>query len=279
MDNQLNNQEVVNQTPITTFADPNITPPKIPKNNFFKIIFIFLLTVLILATTAFAYFTIQNNQKKSAVKKTTSISNCLYNNTTYQIGDSFTAIDGCNTCICESKGNINCTNNSCVETISDTDASVSSSNDKTEFQKLITSWDLYQEISDSERNLAFFGANNYWPGWVEPTNEFYGFAQKIIKGSVKKLTIDKNNLSSILGGEIFLFYITPNYENWSNEKFTSNSEKIGNTKGFFPVHAYTDKLIWFTYPDCGNTPAVTTDGKKAQDQCNSLVKEVSTAFL
>lgn len=279
MDNQLNNQEAVNQTPINTFTDLNITPPKNSKNNLLKIIFIFLLTVFILVATAFAYFTIQNNQKKSAAKKTTSINSCFYNNTTYQIGDSFTATDGCNTCTCESKSNINCTNNSCVKTSSDTNSTISSSQDETEFQKLITSWGLYQEITDVERNLAFFSADNYWPGQVDSTSENYAFAQKIIKGSVKKLTIDKNNFSSILGGEIFLFYITPNYENWSNEKFTSNLERLDNIKGFFPVYAYADKLIWFTYPDCGSTPAVTTEGKKAQDQCNSLTQEVSGAFL
>ena len=139
MDNQLNNQEDINQTPIstapenetppnsTTLTDLGITTQKPPQNNLLKIIFIFLLTVFILVTTAFAYFNIQNNKKNSSTKKITSTGSCSKDSKTYKIGESFIATDGCNTCTCESQNNISCTENECLEAPSATNSAISSS--------------------------------------------------------------------------------------------------------------------------------------------------------
>ncbi len=44
---------------------------------------------------------------------------CLYEGITYQVGDSFPAVDGCNTCSCESGGLIACTELGCVATCED----------------------------------------------------------------------------------------------------------------------------------------------------------------
>jgi hypothetical protein len=92
-----------------TLADLGILP-KHPKNNVLKILFISLLIifVLIVAFIAFIYFKNKNNQK------TNLINGCLFKNKTYQVGESFIASDGCNTCTCESKNNINCTDNKCL---------------------------------------------------------------------------------------------------------------------------------------------------------------------
>lgn len=39
---------------------------------------------------------------------------CTYNKQTYQPGDEFSAIDGCNTCTCSSTGSVGCTKKACV---------------------------------------------------------------------------------------------------------------------------------------------------------------------
>ncbi|MCA9520158.1 MAG: hypothetical protein KC609_04275 [Myxococcales bacterium] len=39
---------------------------------------------------------------------------CSYDGKTYNVGDKFPSSDGCNTCVCDEKGNIACTEMACV---------------------------------------------------------------------------------------------------------------------------------------------------------------------
>lgn len=47
---------------------------------------------------------------------------CEYNGETYEKGESFPAEDGCNTCTCEEKGAVACTEMGCLTPTGDTGA-------------------------------------------------------------------------------------------------------------------------------------------------------------
>lgn len=158
MDNQINNQDPLDQTPIVN-SEPVVNPepiiqpepdvvatpqppveptlsdfgiiPKPPQNNIFKIIFIFSLIIFILTASAFAfvYYKSQNNSpttdnSPSTISPTpTPSGTCFLNDKTYQVGESFASADGCNTCSCESQDMIVCTEKACLLTPSATSSS------------------------------------------------------------------------------------------------------------------------------------------------------------
>ena len=142
---------------------------------------------------------------------------------------------------------------------------------KTTFQNMITDFTLYKDITSTERaDLSGIGE---WLGEVKSTDSLYSFIQKILKGSFKKLTISKENLKTIKGDYLYTFYITPNYENWSNEEF----QKIDFNKymtgigQMAPLYAYSDKLVWKEF-SCGGVISTSSN------ECQSLTKELNTAF-
>jgi len=102
-----------------TLTDFGITP-KPPQNNIFKIFFIVALIIFVLVVTAFAfvYFKSQQTAKSATTTKTavTSVPSgtCSLNDKTYNVGESFAAADGCNTCTCGAQNIINCTENKCL---------------------------------------------------------------------------------------------------------------------------------------------------------------------
>ncbi len=128
---ELTETPVVESSPRSTedqLQDLGISPP--PKTNgLFKVLFIIALVIfiLVLASLAFTYFKSQKNSStindlSSTISPTPTISSgtCLLNEKTYQIGESFTATDGCNTCTCESQNVISCTDKTCTATKSAT---------------------------------------------------------------------------------------------------------------------------------------------------------------
>jgi len=151
---------------------------------------------------------------------------------------------------------------------------------KTSFQKMITDWDSYKELTDSKRT-HFDTYGSFWASFIKPGDENYDLAQKIIKGDIKELVIDKNNFPSILEKYVaFTFYLTPNYENWTNDQFKSDLIQITGRADFSPVYAYPDKLIWTDTLNCGKTgPDDTVYRQRVLNQCNDLVKEIDGAFL
>jgi len=95
--------------------------------------------------------------------------------------------------------------------------------------KQIENFSLYQEISDpAEKFLGEDCANE----------EFNKFKKIVLSGSMKKM---------ILPGDLRAV-ITPNYNQWSNEKFLSfntiQPEAFCFAGGTYPLHAYKDYLLW-----------------------------------
>ena len=107
------------ETTEPTLTDFGITP-KPPQNNIFKIFFIVALIIFVLVATAlvFVYFKSQQTAKSVTTTKAavTSVPSgtCSLNDKTYNVGESFAAADGCNTCTCGAQNIINCTENKCL---------------------------------------------------------------------------------------------------------------------------------------------------------------------
>lgn len=270
------------------------TPPIVvekPQNNLFKILFFIALFIFISVVGVIAYNLSTNNQSSTnnistpepTATPTTATFTCTLNDKQYMTGESFASADGCNTCTCATDGNIACTEKACASTnsattkITPTKSATSSA--KTSFQKLIINWAFYKEITTSEKNTSFNTFGSFWTSSLKQGDTLYDFSQKIIKGSVKKLTINKSNLNTILGNYEYTFYLTPNYEKWSNEKFVEKDlVPLTGIGDLSPVYAYSDKLIWSTSLNCGGRRSDDPAEQKAQDQCQSLVEEINTAF-
>lgn len=113
-----------------------------------KVFFIFALILFLIIAAGLAYFlflvpsnTTKNKTDNSTPSVTPTLSEtndnssnesgiCELNNKTYQVGESFTSADGCNTCSCSSAGVITCTEMACSATstvTTSTTKSVSSS--------------------------------------------------------------------------------------------------------------------------------------------------------
>lgn len=99
-----------------------------------KVFFIFALILFLIIAAGLAYFlflvpsnTTKNKTDNSTPSVTPTLSEtndnssnesgiCELNNKTYQVGESFTSADGCNTCSCSSAGVITCTEKACTGT-------------------------------------------------------------------------------------------------------------------------------------------------------------------
>jgi len=104
---------------------PEIIPPSVstpPSPLFFKILFYFSLLTF-LAVVAAIIYSFSKSQPTTATPTPTPIptetqlaSVCELNEKTYQIGESFPAADGCNTCVCQPDQLIICTETACEAT-------------------------------------------------------------------------------------------------------------------------------------------------------------------
>jgi hypothetical protein len=93
-----------------------------PKSGGLKGIFIISLIIFFLIAGAWAYFLFFYQPVTNQNSTTTSITptevivqeTCELNDEIYQIGESFSSVDGCNTCVCQSADIISCTEMACT---------------------------------------------------------------------------------------------------------------------------------------------------------------------
>lgn len=100
----------------------------------------------------------------------------------------------------------------------------------------IENWSLYQEITNS--NEKFVGAGDCSQA-KNFNQEFADFKKQASLGSIKQF----------LYNGVLVLVITPNYDNWTNEKFlafNSDGGAICSAGGRYPLKAYADKLLWIT---------------------------------
>ena len=104
-------------------SDDSGSPSKIsPSANSFRSIFIFSLLIFLVVAGAWAYFlfypqSVTNlNSTKNLPSPTQTIqeSVCNLDSKVYQVGDSFSSSDGCNTCTCQPNGAVACTEMACI---------------------------------------------------------------------------------------------------------------------------------------------------------------------
>lgn len=96
----------------------------------------------------------------------------------------------------------------------------------------VENWANYIEITDPTQKEEV-GAGSCGPN---ENQEFTQVREKIKTGSYKKL---------VIGGVRLV--ITPNYSKWSNEKFLAfnkDETAICGAGGLYPLHAFSDKLLW-----------------------------------
>lgn len=106
----------------------------------------------------------------------------------------------------------------------------------------VENWDLYQEINKQNLEYDIFGDPNECVQVDGFNKEFADFKKQANIGSIKQF----------LYNEVLTLTITPNYNNWSNEKFLALGADNGafcSAGGLMPLHAYADKLLWST--GCG----------------------------
>ena len=101
----------------------------------------------------------------------------------------------------------------------------------------IENWSLYKEINKQNLEYDVFGDPNNCAQEPNFNQEFAKFKATANQGSIKKF---------VYNGVLELA-ITPNYNNWTNEKFLAFSTDNGafcGMGGFFPLQAYSDRLLW-----------------------------------
>jgi hypothetical protein len=145
----------------TKSTNPDISNPT-KTSSVGKVFFIFALILFLIIAAGLAYFlflvpsnTTKNktDNSKPSVTPTSSETNdnssnesgtCELNNKTYQVGESFTSADGCNTCSCSAAGVIACTEKACAETPTVTTATKSATVTSTTTKSTIpTGWKTY----------------------------------------------------------------------------------------------------------------------------------------
>lgn len=283
-------EEVLSYNTASNIADSQLNKPK--TSRFLITLFILSLIIFLAIVGSLAYFLANPISKTNSETKVTPTNTpvqsnitCELNGFVYSLNQSFPSADGCNTCTCVSADNIKCTDNPCSSDTTTPATSSSTSSTKTSFQKMVVNLSLYKDISNEERDIRFSGttgSGDYWPSWVKSTDKLYSFSQKLIKGSIKKLTIDKNNFKSLLSDldyYDYTFYLTPNYEKWTDKDFKKLDYEAGGIGDLTPLYAYPDKLIWTTRTSCGGVGPDSESEKAALNQCESLIKEAQTAFL
>jgi hypothetical protein len=112
-------------SPITApTSQPLVSKPK--GNNFFKFLFFISLLIFLGVCGAILFTFISTKQNGVNIPTPTPVSQvptptistevCRLNDLTYQVGQSFWAADGCNTCTCTADLTITCTQKACSAT-------------------------------------------------------------------------------------------------------------------------------------------------------------------
>lgn len=160
----------------TKSTNPDISNPT-KTSSVGKVFFIFALILFLIIAAGLAYFlflvpsnTTKNktDNSKPSVTPTLSETNdnssnesgtCELNNKTYQVGESFTSADGCNTCSCSAAGVIACTEKACAGTPTVTTATKST----TTISSVPSGWKSYS-------NSTYKFSLSYPSTWTVDTN-------------------------------------------------------------------------------------------------------------
>ena len=96
-----------------------------------------------------------------------------------------------------------------------------------------------------------------------------------------KKQANQGSIKQFLYSGAFALTITPNYNNWSNEKFLAFGADNGafcSAGGHGPLHAYTDKLLWSAGCSTGMMPDESTPGYKDFIKCTEAEQAIADYF-
>lgn len=133
----------------------------------------------------------------------------------------------------------------------------------TRLKDMIENWSLY--TTDSSIKVGADRGDN---------QEFNNFLDQANNGDRKVL---------VLNGSTFV--TTPNYSNWSNEKFVDFNKNgaMSGAGGIYALHAYSDKLLWWQ-AGCGGVAPDKDDPNyvaemAALTRCDGIVKNINDIFF
>ena len=135
----------------------------------------------------------------------------------------------------------------------------------------IENWSLYKEINKQSLGYDIFGDPNECAQVDGFNKEFADFKKEANFGSIKQF----------LYNGAFVLTITPNYNNWSNEKFLAFGADNGafcSAGGLGPLHAYEDKLLWSNDCSTGMMPDESAPGYKDFIKCTEAEQAIETYF-
>lgn len=131
-------EEKLESGPESVAEIPESLPPK--ENNFFKYLFFFSLFVFIIVFISIVISIINSQKSRNSSNSTPIITStptetvtttCEINGKHYQVNETFTATDGCNSCSCDENLQISCTTMACEASSSMKLSPTSVSNKKT----------------------------------------------------------------------------------------------------------------------------------------------------
>lgn len=115
------NQELTNQSKSPASKTGKVTEFS-PASKSHKFLITGLIVLLLLTAVSAAYMFSQNQSFRSQLglpsfKFLRSHKTCTYNDQTYQSGEGFQSIDGCNSCSCSETGEVTCTAMACLSDV------------------------------------------------------------------------------------------------------------------------------------------------------------------
>lgn len=133
-----------------------------------------------------------------------------------------------------------------------------------EIKSQIENWSLYQEVTNESEKIVGSGD-------CTTNEEFNNYVNKTKQGSFKRL---------MLNGALELV-ITPNYDNWTNEKFlafSNDSTAICAAGGIYPLKAYQDKLLWRGICSTGAIPPTNSPAYGDFQKC-TITEEILNEYF
>jgi hypothetical protein len=237
---------------IPPVSKPTVSKPK--GNNFFKFLFFFSLLIFLGVCGAILFTMISANQNGAKTPSPTPTSQnpsptvspgvCRVNEQTYQVGQSFWAADGCNTCTCNADLTIACTQKACEATPSVKLTPTQSATPTQTLKSQIENWSSYTQ---SSTKLSWDKCDG------EPS----------VSSNLKELISTYPAYIKEINGLKLAYTSKLDFTAQDVAKFT-----LCQAGGFYPINTFNDKILWTQACSTG----VAQDNPKCEDTLTQIEK-------
>ena len=231
---------------------PEITPKK--ENHFFKYLFFFSLIIFIIVLVLVVISFINSQKPISSSREIpknnlspTSVPTdfCELNDQKYDIGSTFPADDGCNTCTCGQDKIVNCTTNTCD--LNPTKSVTSSPSAKPSTSTLKSQVEDWKTYTKSSENLS----------WDKCEGESTASA------SLKNIVSKNPTFTKTIDGVKLIYSLKTDFTSEDISKFV-----MCQAGGEFPIKIIGDKILWVSACSMGIAP----DNPKCDDTLAAIKK-------